>query len=199
MLHYFCRHLEQDNSYCHQSIIWIMWRVFDPESTRHWAPRAARGAYPITAVKSRIFVQNRRFSNKKWAAKSRIFVQNRSFSNKKWAANLQRTSYWKSDDFVDFQIRSEKLQNHNKEMGYTRTHGRTHAGRTNTIFLVNGFKNPALRAGQNALLCTVHRSPGSIFCLKIAFKNANMCWIYQNFARIHRFSRLFLSEFQEIL
>ena len=59
------------------------------------------------------------------------------------------TSYWKSDDFVVFPIRSEKLQNHNKEMGYTRTHGRTHAGRTNTIFLVNGFKNPALRAGQN--------------------------------------------------
>ena len=33
-------------------------------------------------------------------------------------------------------------------MGYRRTHGRTHAGRTNTIFLVNGFKNPALRAGH---------------------------------------------------
>ena len=32
-------------------------------------------------------------------------------------------------------------------MGY-RTDGRTHA-RTKTIFLVNGFKNPALRAGQN--------------------------------------------------
>ena len=182
-----------------------MWRVFDPERTRHWAPRAARGAYPITAVKSRIFVQNRRFSNKKWAAKSRIFVQNRRFSNKKWAAKsrifvqnrcfsnkkwaaksrifvqnrrfsnkkwaaksrifvqnrrfsskkwaakLCFTSPWKSDDFVDFQIRSEKLQNHNKEMGYARTHGRTHA-RTKTIFLVNGFKNPALRAGHNVIL-----------------------------------------------
>ena len=80
------------------------------------------------AAKSRIFVQNRRFSNKKWAAKSRIFIQNRRFSKKKWAANLQRTSYWKSDDFVDFQIRSEKLQNHNKEMGYRRTHGRTPDG-----------------------------------------------------------------------
>ena len=40
------------------------------------------------------------------------------------------------------------MQNHNKEIGYTRTDGRTHAGRTNTIFLVNGFKNPALRAGH---------------------------------------------------
>ena len=166
-----------------------MWRVFDPERTRHWAPRAARGAYPVMAAKSRIFVQNRHFSNKKWAAKSRIFVQNRRFSkkkwaaksrifvqnrrfsnkkwaansrifvqnhrfsNKKWAANLQRTSYWKSDDFVDFQIRSEKLQNHNKEMGYRRTHGRTPHGRTNTIFLVNGFKNPALRAGHKFAAC----------------------------------------------
>ena len=35
-------------------------------------------------------------------------------------------------------------------MGYTRTDGRTHAGRTKTIFLVNGFKNPALRAGHDA-------------------------------------------------
>ena len=30
-------------------------------------------------------------------------------------------------------------------MGYTRT---PDAGRTKTIFLVNGFKNPALRAGH---------------------------------------------------
>ena len=30
-----------------------------------YAPRAERGAYPITAVKSRIFVQNRGFPNKK--------------------------------------------------------------------------------------------------------------------------------------
>ena len=51
---------------------------------------------------------------------------------------------------VDFQIRSEQLQNLNKEMGYTRTDGRTHA-RTKTIFRVNGFKNPALRAGHYIL------------------------------------------------
>ena len=33
-------------------------------------------------------------------------------------------------------------------MGYTRTPDA--AGRTKTIFLVNGFKNPALRAGHQA-------------------------------------------------
>ena len=43
---------------------------------------------------------------------------------RKIAAKLRPTSYWKSDDFVDLQIRSEKLQNHNKEMGYTRTDAR---------------------------------------------------------------------------
>ena len=42
---------------------------------------------------------------------------------------LRLTSNWKSDDLIDFQIRSETLQNHNKEMGYTRTHGRTHGQR----------------------------------------------------------------------
>ena len=47
--------------------------------------------------------------------------RNRRFSNKKCVASLRPTSYLKSDDFVDFQIRNEKLQNHNKEMGYRRT------------------------------------------------------------------------------
>ena len=36
-------------------------------------------------------------------------------------------------------------------MGYARTDGRTH-GRTKTIFLVNGFENTALRAGQKQQL-----------------------------------------------
>ena len=70
------------------------------DSTAHFSPTTH------TTHTTRIFVQNRRFSKEKWAAKSRMFVQNRRFSKKKWAANLQRTSYWKSDDFVDFQIRS---------------------------------------------------------------------------------------------
>ena len=33
-----------------------------------------------------MFVENRRFPNRKWAAKSRIFIENHRFSNKKWAA-----------------------------------------------------------------------------------------------------------------
>ena len=36
-------------------------------------------------------------------------------------------------------------------MGYARTDARTPHGRTKTIFLVNGFKTPALRAGHKPL------------------------------------------------
>ena len=45
-------------------------------------------------------------------------------------------------------------------MGYTRTPDA--AGRTKTIFLVNGFKNPALRAGQNRRRYSRERAPRSM-------------------------------------
>ena len=64
---------------------------------------------------------------------------------------MRLTSYFKIDDFVDFQIKNETLQNYKKEMGYRGTDARTDA-RTKTIFLVNEFKNAALRAGQKGLL-----------------------------------------------
>ena len=89
--HWFSVHLHMKSHIYPGMSGWIVWRVFDPKRIRHWAPRAARGAYPVKAAKSRIFVQNRRFSNKKWAAKSCIFVQHRVFSSK----------------IVAFQIRSE--------------------------------------------------------------------------------------------
>ena len=92
-----------------ENITWIMWRVFDPERTRHWAPRAARDAYPVTAAKSRTFVQNRRFSKKKWAAKSRVFGQNRVFSSKIVAFQIRSEPQTRvfSSKSVAFQIRSE--------------------------------------------------------------------------------------------
>ena len=60
----------------------------------------------------------------------------------------RRIAYFRPNSFIKKKdVSHKKLQNHKQEIGYPRTHARTDA-RTKTIFLVNGFKNPALRAGQ---------------------------------------------------
>ncbi len=53
-------------------------------------------------------------------------------------------------------------------MGYSRTHARTDA-RTKTIFLVNGFKTPALRAGHKVFRTLVILQQ-SHECLNRAYK-----------------------------
>ena len=79
---------------------WIMWRVFWPRGTRHWAPRNARGAsHRLRELSLHKF----RFSNKKWTAKSRIFVENRRFPNRQ-IRNGPQNRKW-SPKIVDFQIR----------------------------------------------------------------------------------------------
>ena len=111
----------------------------------------------IVAFQKRSETQIRAFSSKivafqkrKWAAKSRSFVQNRRFSKKKCAAKLRLTSYLKSDDFVDIQIRNEKLQNHNKEMGYRRTHARTDARTDKYDFSSQRIKKPRASRGASS-------------------------------------------------
>ena len=72
-----------------------------------------------------------------------MFVQNRPFTKKRFRSKSCK-------------IRVRKWGTHG------RTHGRTHA-QTKTIFLVNGFENPALRAGHNESWPTIFSGLAVLF------------------------------------